>query len=176
MIQSINISSTWSIYMCVLLWQVHGVYIRGVAGASTPSARKIRNPSNRTHHRNAGHSQWQHLASRNSLFTSWISLKIYIIWNHYNSLGSMFVGNQNFTRSLGINLCVASFIHYTLKTFYICVHVTRGYNFVVKSGPWIPQILITPQTMMIPRYHKSKTYIYLLLWYYWDHLFHLSAI
>lgn len=61
---------------------------------------------------------------------------------NYNSLGSMFVGNQNFTRSLGINLCVASFIHYTLNTFYICVHVTRGYNFVVKGGPWNPQILI----------------------------------
>lgn len=29
----------------------------------------------------------------------------------------MFVGNQNFTRSLGINLCVDSFIHYTLKTY-----------------------------------------------------------
>ena len=84
LIQCKNISRAWSIYMCVLLWQVHRVYIRGVAGTSTPSAREIRNPSNRTHHRNAGHSQWQHLASRNSLFTSWISLKICILWNHYN--------------------------------------------------------------------------------------------
>ena len=34
------------------------------------------------------------------------------------------------------------------------VHVTRGYNFVVKGGPWILQILIPSQTMMIPQYRK----------------------